>query len=168
MLQRFLSVVLIGAAFGWTLTTAVPAGAAEGDCPSGAWPSYTAGRPTSVKVGMTGMALWRDGSGWHLRVSEAGRDRAVFKGTITTDGRLAYVGRHLEGGDATISRSDDRIGFRFTNYGGVDGLDFRAACGTELTIAGSMDGRRLPPTRVVIGGANTHPGSVPFTVSRAA
>lgn len=168
MLKRFLSVVLIGAAFGSTLATAVPAGAAEEDCPSEAWPSYTAGRPTWVKVGMTGMALWRDGSGWHLRVSEAGRDRAVFKGTITTDGRLAYVGRHLEGGDATISRSTDKIGFRFTNYGGVDGLDFRSACGTELTITGSIDGRRLPPTRVVIGRTNAHPAAVPFTISRAA
>lgn len=168
MLKRLLTVVVMCATLGWTLAMAAPAGATEADCPSGAWPSYAAGKPSEAEIGMTGMALWQDRTGWHLRVSEAGKDRAVFRGSVTSDGRLAYVGRHLEGGDATISRSAHGIGFRFTNYGSVDGFDFRAACGTRLTFTVSMDGHRLAPAEIVIGATDAHPDRVPFTLRRAA
>ena len=98
-------------------------------CPPGRYPVATVGGvPTDAKAGMTGMAVWFDAKGWHLRVSEAGPDRAVFTGSIATDGVLKSVKRHTERGDIKVELGAHRAVFRFTNYGAVDGIDFVLPC----------------------------------------
>src|SRR5262245_32930299 len=101
MKKLFATLCLVAA----PIAAAVPATAAAASttstgesstCPSGHYPASVVGRPTSVKVGMTGMAVWADRHGWHLRVSEAGKDRAVFTGRITTDGTIKSVTRYTE------------------------------------------------------------------------
>jgi hypothetical protein len=137
-------------------------------CDTKAWPAATEGRPPAAKVGMTGVALWHDVSGWHLRVSEAGPDRAVFTGTVSTDGLLVSVRRHLEGGDVTLSPGPHSVAYRFTNYGGVDGIDFGALCGSTIRVTANLDGHAVPVSHVVIGSGDTHPASEPIVIHRAA
>jgi hypothetical protein len=146
------------------------AGATTGasSCPTGSWPAYTEGRPLAAKAGMTGVALWHDSSGWHLRESEAGPDRAVFTGTVSTDGVLVSVRRHLEGGDVTVRPGPHSVGYRFTNYGGVDGIDFGAVCGSAIRVTAYLDGRAVPVSQIVIGAGNTHPSAQPIVIHKVA
>jgi hypothetical protein len=149
--------------------TAATAGAASAStCPPGHYPAADAGRPTAAKIGMTGMALWFDRYGWHLRVSEAGPDRAIFSGQISTDGVLKDVTRRTEGGDLTLNIGDHRVLYRFTNYGAVDGLDFVVPCSSTFRVSVSMNHAPLSTSHIVIGAANNHPTSNPFTVAKVA
>jgi hypothetical protein len=115
---------------------------------------------------MTGLALWADRNGWHVRVSEAGADRAVFTGSISTDGVVKSVRRHLERGDATLDISRHRVTYRFTNYGGVDGIDFVVPCSSYVRLSVALDRHALPTSDIAIGHANQHPASNPFTISK--
>lgn len=167
MLRRILATIVTGATLSTGAMIAGPAASAVGaHCPGGSWPTDLDGRPTEVAVGMTGMALWRDGRVWKLRVSEAGRDLAVFTGSISTDGRIAGVRAHLERGDRIVRRSPSKLAFGFTNFGGIDGVNFGAVCASQVTISGRLNGVRLDPTTVYLGHDNGHPDAVPFTISK--
>jgi hypothetical protein len=152
--------VLAGPAGATTTTTTTAA------CPTGTWPSTDEGRPTQAERGMTGVALWHDHLGWHLRASEAGPDRAVFTGHISTDGAIGGLARHLEGGDVVATRGAHDIWFRFTNYGGVDGIDFSLACASGFRLNVAMNGAPLPLAKIVIGPSNAHPASLPFSIHK--
>jgi hypothetical protein len=171
MLKRLVATTIVGATVlaGTVVTGARVAGAATTtSCPTGTWPSSVEGRPPAAKVGMTGVALWHDSHGWHLRASEAGADKAVFAGTVSTDGLLVSVRRHLEGGDITLSPGPHRVGYRFTNYGGVDGIDFAALCASTIRVTAYMNGRLVPVSHIVIGAGNTHPSSQPIVIHKVA
>jgi hypothetical protein len=137
-------------------------------CPGGHYPAAVAGAPTTAKVGMTGMAVWADRTGWHLRVSEAGPDRAVFTGTISTDGRLRSVRRHDERGDVKVDLGAHRVVYRFTNYGAVDGIDFVVPCSSYVRFAVALDRHALPASEIVVGHGNHHPAGNPFTLRKVA
>ena len=155
--------VLVGSGFA-AGAAATPAGASS--CPTGAWPAYVEGRPPAAKLGLTGVALWHDAQGWHLRESEAGPDRAVFTGTVSTDGGLVSVRRHLEGGDVTLTPGPHSVAYRFTNYGGVDGIDFGIACGSTVRITANLNGHPVGTAHIVIGAANAHPATTPIVVHK--
>jgi hypothetical protein len=147
---------------------AAAASASASTCPSGSYPSYVNGRPSDAKAGMTGMAVWRDTHGWHLRVSEAGKDRAVFTGEIRTDGDIKDVARRVERRDAVLHVGKHVVAYRFTNYGGVDGIDFVVPCSSTVKFVVAMNGHRLPSDEILLGADNTHPSSNPFSISKAA
>jgi hypothetical protein len=145
---------------------AAPAGASS--CPGGSW-TDTIGRPDEVKPGMTGVALWRyqDNDLYRFRVSEAGRDFAVFTGAISTDGYIVYGPRHLEGGDVALTRVPGKVSFRFTNFGGVDGIDFMVKCASYVKVGVRMNGELVPTGDIVVGGDSAHPDANPFTLEKA-
>ena len=160
------TVVAGGAAFAGATTSSNSTSSAT-KCSTGNWPQRVEGRPAGVKVGMTGVALWHDSTGWHLRASEAGPDRAVFVGTVSTDGTLVSVRRHLEGGDVTLTPGAHSVAYKFTNYGGVDGIDFGALCGSRIIVTAVLDGHVVSSSHIVIGAGNTHPNGQPIVIHRA-
>ena len=148
----------------------VAAGAspAQAACPEGRWPATVQGQPTSLKAGAAlGDYLWHDSKGWHLRVTHPGKAKVVFTGRIVSSAPLDAAPRKLEKKD-TVTMTGDRktVSFRFTNYGRIDGIDFRASCARKLTFALYANGRQLPSTRIVLGHHNRHPLSNPFAVER--
>lgn len=168
MIKRFLASTLAGgllAAAAIAGTGSTPAGAT--DCPSGSW-SDTVGRPAEVAPGMTGAAIWRasDNNHFRFRVSEAGRDFAGFRGTITTDGYFVYGQRHLEGGDVTLRRDGHKLHFAFSNFGGVDGVDLFVRCASYVKFNIRMNGEQLGTDQIVIGGDSAHPEANPFTIDK--
>ena len=170
MLKRLVASTVVGVtALAGTVVGGNVAGATNKEkCPTGTWPSSVEGRPSKAKVGMTGVALWHDSHGWHLRASEAGLDKAVFTGTVSTDGLLVSVHRHLEGGDVTLSPGPHSVGYRFTNYGAVDGIDFVAACSSTIRVTASMNGHLVPASHIVMGSGNTHPTGQPIVLHKTA
>jgi hypothetical protein len=170
-MKRWVAGTMVGACvLGGTALIAVPAAtaapAAATTCPGGHYPVAVLGVPTKAKAGETGVALWADRSGWHLRVSHDGHDRAFFTGAVTTDGVIKAVGRHTEGGDIVLSIGAKRVDFRFVNYGHLDGIDFVVPCSTAVHFAIAMNGKALPVNEVVIGAGNHNPLTNPFTIHK--
>jgi hypothetical protein len=68
--------------------------------------------------------------------------------------------------DVTVSADKHSLYFRFNNYGGIDGLDFRTHCAPSIRFDLRADGAPVNPAEVIIGGGEDKPGSVPFAVRR--
>ena len=118
-----------GAAAAGAEEAAEPAAESTG-CRVGTWPAEAEGQPVAFQAGAAaGAYLWHSATGWHLRVTHPGSSKAVFRGTIASGARLHGVARRTEAADAVVTTGRHRIGFRFTNYGAVDGVDFRVGCG---------------------------------------
>jgi hypothetical protein len=135
----------------------------------GGWPAEVQGRPAGFEPGdPAGVYLWHDGTGWHLRVTHQNDHRQVYSGTLVTSGTFSDVDAvKLEGNDSFKVGPDGHvITFRFNNYGGVDGLDFRTHCAEGIHFDFRGDGLSLPVSMVYVGHDGDHPASDPFTVWR--
>ena len=137
-------------------------------CVNGTWPGAVDGRPTQLQVGAdAAVYLWHDSTGWHLRATHAGTGKQVITGKITSDGAIYGVARRTEKKDrVSHTASRHTITFRFTNYGGIDGLDFKVRCGKHLRFNGQLDKKQLAPEQVWMGTSNQHPEKVPFQITR--
>jgi hypothetical protein len=137
-------------------------------CDEGRWPASAQGVPATFKAGArAGDYIWHSSTGWHLRFTHVGTRRVVFSGKIVSNAPLTVAPYRLEGGDAFALSADKlTLTYRFTNYGRVDGLDFRTACATRLWFRGSMAGTKLPTGRIWIGRAGHHPLQNPFVILR--
>src|SRR5689334_6448186 len=148
-----------------TASTAVVATAA---CTDGHWPAAVQGVPTLWHVGGAGGDyVWHDAAGWHLRVTHRGTAKVVFSGRIVASSPItSALPVRLEGADF-IALSADKLTltYRFTNYGRVDGLNFRTDCARRVTFAGSMGASKLPIGRIWVGRGNHHPLQNPFAVT---
>jgi len=155
-------------AFAATTSSSTSAITTAAVCTDGRWPLTVQGVPTLFHAGAAaGDYIWHDANGWHLRVTHRGTGRVVFTGRIVASAPMTAVPVRLEPGDS-IALSADRLTltYRFYNYGGVDGVDFRTACARRVTFGGSMSGVTLPVGRIWIGHYNRHPLQNPFTVTR--
>ena len=115
-------------------------------------PAYQAGsKSTPLDGSKTGVTVWHDGKGWHLRATHNqpkiklsnGREvfpKVQFEGRIVSTRPAAVRGFALENArghrDAfwVFRPAKKVVGFRFMNYAGIDGLDFTNACSGKTTI----------------------------------
>jgi hypothetical protein len=162
------------------LAAASPAGAAtpavptQASCSTGRLPSSVLGDP-KVRPGQaagvyvahgTGAASERTGYG--LAVTHPGSKPAVFTGTVTASAPITAVKVRDERHDVIRLSADHKtLTYRFVNYGGIDGVIFRADCAKTVTFAMALDAHKLPTSRVFLGAQRVHPGSVPFTITRS-
>jgi hypothetical protein len=137
-------------------------------CVHGHWPEVVAGRPTNLAPGASdAIYLWHDSTGWHLRATHPGNEKKVIAGAIRSDGEIYAVARRTEGNDIVAHTANRHtIEFRFTNYGHIDGLDFKVKCGHAIRFVGREAGTKLTPAQVFVGEDNTNPRSVPVTFRR--
>ncbi len=142
------------------------AAADNATCASGHWPGWVDGRPAGGHAqGPQGVYLWHDAAGWHLRVTHRGTAQQVFEVKISAPSGLYGVERLTERGDVLVNDGTTLL-MRFTNYGGLDGIDFRVRCGPGITVNAKVDGAQASPTRVFLGRFSAHPTSVPFAIER--
>jgi hypothetical protein len=137
-------------------------------CATGEWSKTTQGRPTMLQQGSAqGAYLWHDRDGWHLRVTHPGTARVDFAGTIQSSRRIAGVARSVESKDqVNVVKSEDRIDFAFTNYGRMDGIDFRVGCSNRFVLNFSINGVPFDTSQLFIGSGAVRPSSTPFVVER--
>jgi hypothetical protein len=153
-----------------TAATPPPAAATCGIGHDGEWPDFATGVPTDFEAGAKGgVYLWHNDDGWHLRVTHINDSHQVYTGEIATEGTLTDVHAvRLEGTDhLQVGPKDHVLSFKFNNYGGVDGVDFKTGCAPSIRFGLKADGTELPTSRVEIGHAGTNPTSVPFVIERA-
>jgi hypothetical protein len=149
--------------------TASTAAAATAACTDGHWPASVQGVPTLWHAGgAAGDYVWHDANGWHLRVTHRGTGKVIFSGRIVSSAPItSAVAVRLEGSDF-IALSADKLTltYRFSNYGRIDGLNFRTACARRVSFAGFMGASKLPIARIWVGRGNHHPLQNPFAVTR--
>jgi hypothetical protein len=178
-MHRRLSAAVLATATTLTLAAAaMPANAAitqsdsatatAASCPNGNWPGTVQGRPESLKAGAArGIYLWHSRTGWHLRATHRTHNKVVFTGSITASRPMRERPRKLEGADwVALSADRKTIRFRLTNYGGIDGFDFKTACAESITVTGAVQGKQLTSAQVFLGKGGNHPTSVPFQIER--
>jgi hypothetical protein len=133
------------------------------------WPASVNGRPANVDPKTaSGVYMWHDGTGWHIRATHRGDATRTFSGTITTTGRFVGVSSvRLEGHDSrTVSPDHHVITFRFENHGAIDGLNFRTHCAPSIDFSFLSDGTALAANEVTIGHTGMNPASDPFSIAR--
>ncbi len=151
-----------------TATPAPPATCASSP-DDGNWPLWTDGRPAGLDAGGPAADyIWHDAAGWHLRVTHQNDHHQVWSGVLTTTGTFSDADSvKLEKNDyVTVSPDKHAIYFRFNNYGGIDGLDFRTYCAPSIRFALWADGAPVNPTEALIGHGDHNPANVPFAVRR--
>lgn len=140
-------------------------------CSTGQLPAEIKGRPAGFKAGLPdGFWIWRDSYGWHLRVThDEKKTKKVFTGSITSSEKLRSVRFRTEAGDRFVRSADGRsAAFRFTNYGGVDGVDFAVGCSKDVTFRLFENGKSIDPVLIHLGSGDAHPAKNVFTISRTA
>ena len=134
-----------------------------------AWPANVQGQPPSFESGALGGAyLWHDSTGWHLRVTHKNSTEKTFRGTIHVPRGVIRFDRVLNelGDKVKLSPNGKTLTFRFTNYGHVDGIDFRTSCAPKLNFGFKVDGHKLAKDRIFIGATEWHPAHNPFRIVR--
>ncbi len=135
----------------------------------GNWPLFADGRPTGLDAGGPAADyVWHDVTGWHLRVTHQNDHHQVWAGALTTTGTFSGADIvKLEKNDyVAVSADRHAIYFRFNNYGGIDGFDFRTHCAPSIRFDLRADGAQVNPTEVIIGHSQRNPANVPFAVRR--
>lgn len=153
-----------------TTTTALAAntGDTERECLARPWPATAQGEPTTLKAGSrTYGFLWHDRQGWHLRVTHPGARKFVFTGHVRADEAVAV--RKVLDERRDLARPDadgNGFTFRFTNYGRLDGVDFRTDCAHRLAVSLETGGEKVSVRRIAVGRRATHPTGNPVVVTR--
>jgi hypothetical protein len=134
-----------------------------------AWPANVDGQPPSFQAGAPGgVYLWHDSTGWHLRVTHENSRLQTYRGVITIPrGKIRFDRVLDERNDKThLSRNGKTLTFKFKNYGKVDGIDFRTLCAPSVAFGFTVNGHRLPTSKIVIGASEWHPAHNPFRIVR--
>jgi hypothetical protein len=138
-------------------------------CETGRYSPIVRDRPSGLAPGAAqGAYLWHDENGWHLRVTHPSNELVTFTGVIDSSNHISEVAKALEGKDEVkLQKRRGRVVFDLSNYGGIDGIDFRVGCSNAFTVALKVNGQPIPNTQVFIGASKANPTSVPFRVERS-
>lgn len=150
-----------------------PAATSQASCSTGRLPASVLGDP-KVRAGQSagvylahGTGATSERTGYALAVTHPGSRLAVFTGTVTSSAPITYVKVRDERHDVVRLSADHKtLTYRFVNYGGIDGVAFRADCAKTVTFNAALDYRKLPAANVFLGAQRVHPSSVPFTIAR--
>jgi len=156
----------LGATPAFAATTPTPA---QATCDRAPWQAAVQGSP-NLKPGQTsGVYLWHTSTGFHLAVTHANTDKAVYRGILVASAPMRYTPVRLEGRDTVALSANRRVlTFTFYNYGHIDGVSFHTDCASTLTVSHLTRGATaLPATHVFLGAHRVHPARVPFTVHRS-
>lgn len=139
----------------------------------GPWDPVASGRPTTLRpLGPAGLYVWNRGNQWYVMVTHPDRKRIEVRGTITFDRPITAAAVRLDSAERqndVVTRPDrSRINFTFTNFGGLDGLQFNAGCAGSITITARAGSQPLAVQQVFVGQGAVNVASVPFTFSRRA
>jgi hypothetical protein len=149
--------------------TTTAATTAKKGCDTGRYSPIVRNRPAGLAPGAAqGAYLWHDENGWHLRVTHPSNDLVTFSGAIDSSNHISEVGRALEGNDEVkLQKQRGRVLFELSNYGRIDGIDFRVGCSNSFTVSLKVNGQPIVNTQVFIGSDKVNPTSVPFRVERS-
>ncbi len=145
-----------------TPTTTTPA------CTVPAWnPSYL-GSPSNLRRGSSaGLYVWLDGDRLRVETTRPNNTPSVITGVIAVNAAVLSVkGSNLDGGNDVITPALNGATFSFSNTGGIDGLELRSPCATQIVISATIDGVPVVPQQIWIGRNAVNPSASPIVLNR--
>lgn len=124
------------------------------------------GKPDEFRAGHDrGYYIWQDYEGVHIRTTTKGQSH-VFSGKLHTDGRFAEVhGVRLEDEDKYhVGSAGHKLDFTFDTTAGTDGIDFRIEDGEKIKFDLFIDGHKISPKEIHLGGDSSHPENNKFKI----
>ena len=136
-------------------------------CVVPAWNSAYQAKPGNLREGAAaGLYIWFDGDRLFVETTRPNQTRSIITGSVVANAAVSAVnGVATDSGDV-ISAQTNGATFSFTNTGGIDGLELRSPCATQVIITATIDGQPLAPQQVWIGRGSLTPGVVPVTLAR--
>ena len=134
-------------------------------CSSPTWnPSYV-GAPGNFQRGAAaGLYVWLDGDRLRVETTRPNGSTSVVAGVISVNAPLLSV-KGLEV-HFPIKQGLNGATFSFTNSGGIDGLELRSPCATQIVISATIDGQPIVTQQVWVGRAAANPANVPLVLTR--
>ena len=130
-------------------------------------PTYS-GAPGNLRRGAAaGLYLWIDGDRLRLQTTRPNRTASVIAGVVSVNAPVLSVKRtDSDSGNDVVTPAANGATFSFTNSGGIDGLELRSPCATQILISATIDGREVVTQQVWIGKGAINPVSMPVTLLR--
>jgi hypothetical protein len=114
-----------------------------------------------------GYYIWFDGNRIYLRTTDRGNGPGPsdYTGRIVVhNGDVRDVKTvRLENGDWAVA-SGNTVDYHFVTYNGVDGLDFTAAGGEDITFHLFRNGHLIETEHIFLGAGQINPPGNPFTL----
>lgn len=136
-------------------------------CAVPAWNSAYQAKPGNLREGAAaGLYIWFDGDRLFVETTRPNQTRSIITGSVVVNAAVSAVnGVSTDSGDI-VSAQTNGATFSFNNTGGIDGLELRSPCATQVIITATIDGQPLLPQQVWIGKGSITPGVVPVTLAR--
>jgi len=151
-----------------TITASVPQPVPTvAPCALPAWNSAYQAKPGNLREGAAaGLYIWFDGDRLFVETTRPNQTRSIITGSVVVNAAVSAVqGVSTDSGDI-VSAQTNGAAFSFNNTGGIDGLELRSPCATQVIITATIDGQPLAPQQVWIGKGSITPGVVPVTLAR--
>ena len=163
--RRLLAVALTVAGF---LGMAQPGQAAKKvKCdPAAGWTSMSGRAPSYVAGGATGLYVWQEAGKWRVGATNDRAARTTFVAVLTFDAPISAKPQGTEGKSDIIDIRSQSVRFRFSNFGGLDGVSIEAPCASTISVQGLVDGQPLTPQQLFFGPLASNPASVPAVISK--
>lgn len=126
------------------------------------------GQTTSFKAGAaSGVYLWHDRKGWHLRVTHPGSNKVTFTGVVKSNRPIRDHAVKNEKNDQLRGGRDRKsFSFVFRNYGKIDGVDWRSPCASTMWLDLTRDRVHMSVNDIYLGTQGAHPMVNPVYLER--
>lgn len=172
LIRRFLRLV---AATVMVLGVVVPAGsvsavgkkATKCDAASG-WSAVVGRAPSFVAGGVTGLYIWQERGLWRIGATNDRGAPTTFAATVSFDAPIAGRPVGTEGKSDIVEIRAQSVRLRFSNFGGLDGVQIDAPCASSISVKGEIDGQAITPQQLFFGPTATNPTAMPAVIQRGA
>jgi hypothetical protein len=114
-----------------------------------------------------GYYIWSDGDRIYLRTTDRGNgpSPSVYTGRIVVhNGDVRNVNVVRQESDDWAVASDNTVDYHFVTYNGIDGLDFTATGGEDVTFHLFRNGHLIVTEHIFLGAGQINPPGNPFTL----
>ena len=124
----------------------------EADCYQGQWPAETDGLPTVTAGSPTGYYIGQSNGWWAVYATSPSTTLTKFTGSVKTNGLILDVSSiKNEPTDIVALRGDNKIHYGLHDHGFLEGFEFYAGCGSNITFTLAIAGSPALKTQIHLG-----------------
>ena len=140
---------------------------AKCDASSG-WTQFAGRAPSFVAGGATGLYVWQERGLWRIGATNDRGTPTTFAATVTFDAAISGKPVGTEGKSDIVDIRVQSVRLRFSNFGGLDGVQIDAPCASTISVKGEIDGQPMTAQQLFFGPAATNPTVIPGVIQRGA
>lgn len=123
------------------------------------------GKPEIEEGKVTGIFVWFDSEGLHLRWTAGGKP-VLFSGRLDLDKPMGELKRVRDDAGGWARAHGNRVVlFSSTSRGELDGIDLKIPDGRRVRMELQLDGNDAVPEEVYFGAKGVHPKGFPLSVT---